>query len=66
MLGLEFGSQNSFVFFLRAGLTWLRADFGDGSRLTDESSPDTEVSVRGLSARASGPAAGLGFLFYVW
>jgi hypothetical protein len=65
-VGLEFGSQRSFVFFVRGGLAWLKADFGDGRNLRDGSNPNTEVDVTGLSARASGPTASLGFLFYVW
>jgi hypothetical protein len=65
-LGLEFGSQRSFVFFVRAGLAWMRADFGDGRNLRDEDNPNTELDVSGLSVRASGPTASLGFLFYVW
>lgn len=65
-LGLEFGSQNRFVFFLRGGLAWLKADFGDGSRLKDGSHPNTELDVKGLSAKVSGPTASLGVLFYVW
>jgi hypothetical protein len=65
-VGLEFGSQRSFVFFVRGGLAWLKADFGDGRNLRDDSSPDTELDVSGLSVTASGPTASLGFLFYVW
>jgi hypothetical protein len=65
-LGLEFGSQRGFVFFVRGGLAWIRADFGDGRNLRDDGSPNTEVDVSGLSIRASGPTASLGFLFYVW
>jgi hypothetical protein len=65
-LGLEFGSQKSFVFFVRGGLAWVKADFGDGRALRDDSSPNTEIDVSGLSASASGPTASLGFLFYVW
>jgi hypothetical protein len=62
-VGLEFGSQRSFVFFVRGGLAWLKADFGDANGIEDGS---TEVDVTGLSAHASGPTASLGFLFYVW
>ena len=65
-LGLEFGSQRHFVFFVRGGLTWLKADFGDGADVFDEDEPDTRFDVTGLSAKASGPTASLGFLFYVW
>lgn len=65
-LGLEFGSQRSFVFFVRGGLAWMKADFGDGRNLKDDSNPNTEIDVSGLSASASGPTASLGFLFYVW
>ena len=66
LLGLEFGSQKHFVFFVRGGLSWLRADFGDGAGIQDSDNPGTEIDVSGLSARASGPTAQLGFLFYVW
>jgi hypothetical protein len=62
-VGLEFGSQRSFVFFVRGGLAWLKADFGDATGIQDG---ETEVDVTGLSAHASGPTASLGFLFYVW
>jgi hypothetical protein len=66
-LGLEFGSQRGFVFFVRGGLAWVRADFGDGRGLREEGSTDgTELDVSGLSVRASGPTASLGFLFYIW
>lgn len=65
-LGLEFGSQRSFVFFLRAGLGWIRADFGDGTALRGEDSGNVEYDVSGLSVRASGPTANLGFLVYFW
>jgi hypothetical protein len=63
-LGLEMGSQRAFVFFLRGGLAWVKGSLGDGA--IEGSSPSTQVSVNGLTLRASGPTASLGFLFYVW
>jgi hypothetical protein len=65
-LGLEIGSQRSFVFYVRGGIAWVRGAFGDGRGLRDEGSPNTEVDVTGLTVTATGPTVNLGFLFYVW
>lgn len=64
-LGLEVGSQRSFLFFVRGGLAWLKGSLGDGT-VQDSSTSGAQVSIHGLTVRASGPTASLGFLFYVW
>jgi hypothetical protein len=65
-LGLELGSQRSFVFFVRAGIAWVRFRGVSGTFQPDEGNPDIDVRVEDLKVRFSGPTANLGFLFYIW
>jgi hypothetical protein len=62
-LGLELGSQRSFVFFLRGGLAWVRSDLANVSGVQEG---NTIVDVSNPRVRATVPTANLGFLLYVW
>jgi hypothetical protein len=64
-LGLEVGSQRSFVFFLRGGLAWLRSGLDGVSGFRPEGS-DTIVDVADLRLRAVVPTVNLGLVFYIW
>jgi hypothetical protein len=64
-LGLEFGSQRSFSFFVRGGLAWVRSGLDD-VRNYRPSGSNTTVDVSGLKLRATVPTVNLGFLLYVW
>jgi hypothetical protein len=65
-VGLEFGSQNGFTFFLRGGLAWVRSGL-DGIRnyRPDEASATT-VDISNLDVSATVPTVNLGFAYYIW
>jgi hypothetical protein len=66
-LGLEFGSQRSFLFFVRGGLAWVRSGLGNVENFHPEGSrPGTTVDASNVTLRATVPTANLGFVFYVW
>lgn len=64
-LGLELGSQQSFVFFLRGGLAWLRSGLDGVSAFRPEGS-STTVDVSDVKLRAVVPTVNLGLVLYVW
>jgi hypothetical protein len=65
-LGLELGSHRSVVFFVRAGLAWVRFHGASGTFTPDDGGSDVQVEVKNLRLRGSGPTANLGFIFYIW
>jgi hypothetical protein len=64
-LGVELGSQRSFLFFLRAGLAWMRSglDAVSGYRPDDDA---TTVDSSDIRLRAVVPTVNLGVVFFVW
>lgn len=62
-VGLEFGSQSHFLFFLRGGLAWVRSGLDDVRGFQEGG---TTVDVTNPSLDATIPTVNLGFLLYVW
>lgn len=63
--GLEFGSQRTFVFFLRGGVAWVRSGLAD-VRGYQPDGGSTTVDVESPKLSATIPTVNLGFIFYVW
>jgi hypothetical protein len=64
-LGLEFGSADSFVFFLRFGLAWIFTG-ASGPVTSTSGSGTTTYVLQGVEARAAAPTANLGLVVYLW
>jgi hypothetical protein len=64
-LGIELGSQRSFLFFLRGGLAWVRSGLDGVSGFRPEGE-DTIVDVSDVKLRAVVPTVNLGLVFFVW
>lgn len=64
-LGIELGSEDRFVFFLRAGLCELRPSVGDVGAALRTANPTMRVTAADPTLRARIPAVRLGFLVYV-
>ena len=65
-LGLEIGGQNRFVFFLRAGLAYLRPTVKDVNAALQAANPGVRISAADPTIRARIPTARVGFLVYVF
>ncbi|MBI5070519.1 MAG: hypothetical protein HZB56_20005 [Deltaproteobacteria bacterium] len=65
-LGIEFGSENRFVFFLRAGLSELRPTVGDVDAALKAGDPTLRIRTSQPTIKARIPAVRLGFLVYVF
>jgi hypothetical protein len=63
-LGLEFGSQDGFTFFLRGGLAWVRSDLAGVRYQADGTS--TTIDVSNLDVSVTTPTVNLGFAYYFW
>lgn len=64
-LGLEFGSQRGLLFFLRAGIAWMRSDLDSVQGFRAEGSRTT-VDATALELRAAVPTVNLGVTYLVW
>lgn len=64
-LGLELGAQRGLVFFLRAGVAWMRSGL-DGVQGFRPDGGSTIVDASGLRLRAAVPTVNLGTTFYLW
>lgn len=67
-LGLEFGSQRGFSFYLRGGLVYLAASASGASvtALASDRIGDWSMTLGEGKLRAVLPCASLGFIFYVY
>ena len=68
-LGLEFGSQQRFVFFLRAGMSWIWSEARNVREAVTAQNPGTSsqlVSAGNVSLFARAPSVSLGFLLFVY
>ncbi len=65
-LGIEFGSENRFVFFVRAGLSELRPTVGDVNAALRASDPTLRVTASEPTLRARIPTVRIGLLVYVF
>ncbi|BDG10639.1 hypothetical protein [Anaeromyxobacter paludicola] len=65
-LGLEFGAQNRFVFFLRGGLFWLQTEAKNFKAAADASNPGAVTSATNPQISVRGPSVNLGFLLYLF
>jgi hypothetical protein len=63
-LGLEIGSQQSFSFYIKGGLSYVDLELSDFQERFRASSGDNSFSVVTPHVHYSGPSAKLGFLFY--
>jgi len=65
-LGIEIGSENRFVFFLRAGLSEIVPSVGDASAALQAANPSLRITAAQPTLRARIPTARVGFLLYVY
>jgi hypothetical protein len=68
-LGLEFGSQQRFVFFLRAGLSWIRTEarnLAQAITANDPSSTTKPKSAGNVSLLLQVPTVSLGVLLFLF
>jgi hypothetical protein len=68
-LGLEFGSQQRFVFFLRGGMSWIWSGASNVREAVTAQDPNTGshvVSAGNVSVFARAPSVSLGFLLFVY
>ncbi len=67
-IGLEFGSQDGFVFYVRGGITHLSASPSaqNLTRFLNESAPGHYLARRDLDFTALLPAVSLGILIYIF
>lgn len=65
-LGIEIGSENRFVFFLRAGLSEIVPSVGDASAALQAANPSLRITAAQPSLRARIPTARVGFLLYLY
>jgi len=68
LLGLEMGSPDHFVFFIRAGLgrVWGTAAGVSGYQTGDSGAQATTIDTSPLHLAVTVPTANLGFAYYVW
>jgi hypothetical protein len=67
-VGLEFGSQERFVFFLRGGMSWIWSDARNVREAVTAQNPGSAsqlVRAGDVSIFARAPSVSLGFLLYV-
>jgi len=68
-LGLEFGSQQRFVFFLRGGISWIWSEarnVREAVAAGNSGSSSQLVSAGNVSLFARAPSVSLGFLLFVY
>jgi hypothetical protein len=65
-VGVELGSQEGFLFFLRGGLAWARSGLDGVDGYRDPDAPNTRVDVSDLKLRATVPTVSLGLLWHLW
>jgi len=68
-LGLEFGSQQRFVFFLRGGISWIWSEarnVREAVAAGNSASSSQLVSAGNVSLFARAPSVSLGFLLFVY
>lgn len=68
-LGLEFGSQQRFVFFLRMGLSWIRTEVSNIAQAIAAENPGGTTTVKSagnVSMLVQAPTLSLGVLFYIF
>lgn len=68
-LGLEFGSQQRFVFFLRAGLTWFRGEAQDIAKAINDQNTGGTTTVKSagsMSMLMQVPTLSAGFLLFLF
>jgi hypothetical protein len=68
-LGLEFGSQQRFVFFLRMGLSWIRTEVSNIAQAIAADNPGATTKVKSAgnaSMLVQAPTVSLGVLFYLF
>ena len=68
-LGLEFGSQQRFVFFLRAGLTWIRSEAQNVAQAIAAQNPGSTTTVKSagnVSLLLQAPTVTVGVLFFLF
>jgi hypothetical protein len=68
-LGLEFGSQQRFVFFLRGGISWIWSEarnVREAVAAGNSTSSSQLVSAGNVSLFARAPSVSLGFLLFVY
>ena len=70
-LGLEFGAQNRFVFYIHGGFTYLHTTINDlqttiNQQNSGSGSSTTTVTVKDPVVNAIVPSGKLGFLIYFW
>lgn len=63
-LGVEVGPPGSFVFYLRAGLSYVDTTLTGSGAAVEEQVNDPNLSVEDFKLRGSIPSLKLGFLFY--
>jgi hypothetical protein len=65
-LGLEFGGQNRFVFFVRAGLAYVVPRFHGAGAALQAANPTLRITAADPALSARIPSARVGFLVYVF
>jgi hypothetical protein len=65
-VGLEFGSQNRFVFYVRAGITQLYGSVKNLETALQEANPTLRIRASEPSATGRLPAVRLGFILYLF
>lgn len=64
-LGLEFGPPQTFVFYLRGGLTFLTTTLAGSQETLQNITGDPTLSVQDFNIRGAFPALKLGFIVYL-
>jgi hypothetical protein len=68
-LGLEIGSQQRFVFFLRAGLSWIRSEAQNVAQAINAQNPGSTTTVKSAGSAPlllQTPTVGVGVLFFLF
>ncbi len=65
-LGLEFGSQDRFVFFVRGGVFWLWTEAKNFQQALSQSNSGATVAAQNPQLKLRGPSFNLGFLLYLF
>ncbi|HYV66889.1 MAG TPA: hypothetical protein VE964_11650 [Myxococcales bacterium] len=68
-LGLEFGSQQQFVFFLRMGLCWIRSEAQQVAAAINSANPGSNTTAKSsadMSLLVQGPTVSVGVVLYLF
>ena len=68
-IGLEFGSQQRFVFFLRAGLSWIRTEVQNIAQAVAAENPGGTTTVKSagnVSMLVQAPTVSFGVLLFLF